>query len=165
MLLRHYSRFTSPHTETLWQTLTLVAAPRPHARLKICGVRAGNAQVQLSLQHPLPHSLALFTGGRAAGRPRRPVGVDTGLRRVICRVMKQVEIMWQPTNVPYVLNLVPKKKRGGKSGEVLADLPPSPPGQCLLRCRPRCPAQCCTVLPVDTLTSVHFTHFLFFCAA
>lgn len=71
--------------DTLRQTLTLVAASGTHARLKICRVRAGNAQVQLSLQHPLPHPLALFASGRAAGGPRRPVGVDAGLRRVICR--------------------------------------------------------------------------------
>lgn len=67
------------------QTLTLVAAAGTHAGLEIGRVRAGNAEVQLSLQHPLPHPLALLAGGRAAGGPRRPVGVDARLRSVVCR--------------------------------------------------------------------------------
>lgn len=65
--------------------LTFIAAARAHAGLKVLRVRAGDAEVQLRLQHALPHSLALFTGGGAAGRPRRPVGVDAGFRGVICK--------------------------------------------------------------------------------
>lgn len=36
-----------------------------------------------------------------------------------------------------------------------ADLPPSPPEQCQRQCRPRCPAQCCIVLPGHTHTTHH----------
>lgn len=43
--------------------LTLVAAARPHAGLKVLGVRTGYTEVQLGLQHPLSHPLALVTGG------------------------------------------------------------------------------------------------------
>lgn len=70
------------------ERLTFVAASRPHARLKVLCVRTGNAQVQLGLQHPLSHPLALFARGRAAGGPRRPVGVDAGLWSIICSVIK-----------------------------------------------------------------------------
>lgn len=70
------------------EMLTFVTATRPHTWLKILCVGAGNAQVQLGLQHPLPHPLALFTCGRAAGRPGRPVGVDAGLWSVICRAIE-----------------------------------------------------------------------------
>lgn len=49
------------------KTLTLIAASGPHAGLKVLGVWAGHTEVQLGLQHPLPHPLALFTSGRAAG--------------------------------------------------------------------------------------------------
>lgn len=68
------------------KTLTLIATSRPHAGFKVLGVWARHTEVQLGLQHPLPHPLALFTSGRAAGWPWRPVGVDAGLRSIICRM-------------------------------------------------------------------------------
>lgn len=80
------------------EMLTFVAAPRPHTWLKILCVWAGNAQVQLGLQHPLSHPLALFTCGRAAGRPGRPVGVDAGLWSIICRAIK-----WEQISQPAAL--------------------------------------------------------------
>lgn len=45
------------------EMLTFIAAARPHAWLKILRMWAGNAQVQLGLQHPLSHPLALFACG------------------------------------------------------------------------------------------------------
>lgn len=72
--------------------LTFITASRPHTWLKILCVWAGNAQVQLGLQHPLSHPLAFFTCGRAAGRPGRPVGVDAGLWSIICRAIKSAQI-------------------------------------------------------------------------
>lgn len=65
--------------------LTFIAAAGAHAGLEVLGVRTGDAEVQLGLQHALPHPLALFTSGRAAGRPWGPVGVDAGFRGVICK--------------------------------------------------------------------------------
>lgn len=70
------------------ERLTFVAASRPHARLEVLGVGAGDAQVQLGLQHPLSHPLALLACGRAAGGPGRPVGVDAGLWSIICSVIE-----------------------------------------------------------------------------
>lgn len=64
-------------------SLTFVAAARAHAGLEVLRVGAGDAEVQLSLEHALPHSLASVTGGGAAGRPRGPVGVDAGFGGVI----------------------------------------------------------------------------------
>ena len=72
--------------------LTFITTARPHARLKILRVWAFNAKIQLGLQHPLPHSLALLTRGRTADRPWRPIGVDTGLWSIICRMIKGVRI-------------------------------------------------------------------------
>lgn len=63
--------------------LTFVTAARAHARLEVLGVGAGDAEVQLRLQHALPHPLAFVAGGGAAGGPRGPVGVDAGFGGVI----------------------------------------------------------------------------------
>ena len=63
--------------------LTFVAAPGAHAGLEILGVGAGDAEIQLCLQHALPHPLPFVAGGRAAGGPRGPVGVDAGFGGVI----------------------------------------------------------------------------------
>lgn len=63
--------------------LTFIAAAGAHAGLEVLGVRAGDAEVQLCLQHALPHPLAFVAGGGAAGGPRGPVGVDAGFRGVI----------------------------------------------------------------------------------
>ena len=63
--------------------LTFVTAARAHAGLEVLGVGAGDAEVQLCLQHALPHPLAFVAGGGAAGGPRGPVGVDAGFGGVI----------------------------------------------------------------------------------
>lgn len=63
--------------------LTFLAAARAHAGLEVLGVGAGDAEVQLRLEHALPHPLAFVTGGGAAGGPRGPVGVDAGFGGVI----------------------------------------------------------------------------------
>lgn len=63
--------------------LTFIAAARAHAGLEVLGVGAGDTEVQLRLQHALPHPLPLVAGGGAAGGPWRPVGVDAGFRGVI----------------------------------------------------------------------------------
>jgi hypothetical protein len=65
--------------------LTFITAAWTHAGLEVLGVRAGDTQVQLCLQHALPHPLAFVTGGRAAGGPWGPVGVDAGFRGVVCK--------------------------------------------------------------------------------
>lgn len=65
------------------RALTFLAAARAHAGLEVLGVGAGDAEVQLSLQHALPHPLAFVAGGGAAGGPRGPVGVDAGFGGVI----------------------------------------------------------------------------------
>lgn len=44
-----------------------ITAAWTHAGLEVLGVWAGHTEVQLSFQHSLPHPLALFTGGGAAG--------------------------------------------------------------------------------------------------
>lgn len=86
------------------ETLTFIAASRPHTWLEVLCVWAGNAQVQLGLQHPLSHPLALFTCGRAAGRPGRPVGVDAGLWSIICGAIKWAQIT-QPAPLNSAFNL------------------------------------------------------------
>lgn len=63
--------------------ITLHATSWPHAGLKILGVGTRDAEIQLSLQHPLPHPATFITRGAAACRPRRPGGVDTRLRCVV----------------------------------------------------------------------------------
>lgn len=63
--------------------LTFVTAARAHAGLEVLGVGAGDAEVQLCLQHALSHPLAFVAGGGAAGGPWGPVGVDAGFRGVI----------------------------------------------------------------------------------
>lgn len=63
--------------------LTFVAAAGAHAGLEVLGVGAGDTEVQLCLQHALPHPLAFVAGGGAAGGPWGPVGVDAGFRGVI----------------------------------------------------------------------------------
>lgn len=79
--------------------LTFIAAAGAHAGLEVLGVRTGDTEVQLCLQHALPHPLTLFTSGRAAGRPWGPVGVDAGFRGVIwkeyltCSPWEPVEVM------------------------------------------------------------------------
>lgn len=62
---------------------TLNAAPRPHAGLEVLSMWTRHAEVQLGLQHPLPHPAALLTGGAAACRPGGPARVDTSLRCVV----------------------------------------------------------------------------------
>lgn len=47
--------------------LTFVTAARVHAGLEVLGVWAGDTEVQLRLQHALPHPLAFVTSGGAAG--------------------------------------------------------------------------------------------------
>lgn len=124
------------------EMLTFVTATRPHTWLKILCVGAGNAQVQLGLQHPLPHPLALFTCGRAAGRPGRPVGVDAGLWSVICRAREWAQIT-QPALLKLCFSTLRMREKPAKP-----DLPLSPPGRYPRRCRPHYRAQCCTVPPV-----------------
>lgn len=62
---------------------TLHAASRSHAGLEILSMWTGHAEVQLSLQHPLPHPATFFTCCAAARRPRRPAWVDACLWCVI----------------------------------------------------------------------------------
>lgn len=63
--------------------VTFIAAARARAGLEVLGVGTGDTEVQLRLQHALPHPLAFVAGGRAAGGPRGPVGVDAGFGGVI----------------------------------------------------------------------------------
>lgn len=72
--------------------LTLITAAGPHAGLKVLSMWTGHTEIQLCLQHPLPHPLPLLTCRGAARRPRRPVGVDTCLWSVIWQNRKEKEV-------------------------------------------------------------------------
>lgn len=63
--------------------LTFITAAGAHAGLEVLGVWTGDTEVQLCLQHALPHPLAFVAGGGAAGGPWGPVGVDAGFRGII----------------------------------------------------------------------------------
>lgn len=76
--------FSSHHTVYLCVCVfTLHTASRSHAGLEILSVGTRHAEVQLGLQHPLPHPAAFFTRSAATRRPGRPAWVDTRLRCVI----------------------------------------------------------------------------------
>lgn len=62
---------------------TLHTAAWSHAGLEILSMRTWHAEVQLRLQHPLPHPAAFFTRSAAARRPWRPARVDACLWCVI----------------------------------------------------------------------------------
>lgn len=84
---------------------TFIAAAWARAGLEVLRVRAGDTEVQLRLQHALPHPLAFVAGGGAAGGPRGPVGVDAGFRGVIWK--EHVTCFpWEPVDI--VLGLVPR---------------------------------------------------------
>lgn len=62
---------------------TLHAASRSHAGLEILSMWTGHTEVQLSLQHPLPHPATFFTCCTTARWPWRPAWVDACLWCVI----------------------------------------------------------------------------------
>ena len=100
--------------------LTFVAAAGAHAGLEVLGVGAGDAEVQLCLQHALPHPLAFVAGGGAAGGPRGPVGVDAGFRGVIWEEYVRC-FPWEPMGA--VTGPPPGQVHVGTRKSLLADQP------------------------------------------
>lgn len=72
--------------------ITFITAAWTHAWLKILGIRTGHTEVQLSFKHSLPHPLALLTGRGAAGWPGGPVWIYAGLRGIIWKHEKAINI-------------------------------------------------------------------------
>lgn len=71
------------HCDCYYHDVTIHTAAWCHAGLEVLRVWTRHAEVQLGLQHPLPHPAAFVTRSAAARRPRGPAGVDARLRCVI----------------------------------------------------------------------------------